>query len=47
VSGGAWHWRIAVTLIHQGVPMMASTSTAEGRAAFTGAGLPPARRQAV
>jgi transposase len=44
---GAWHQRIAATMFHQGVPVMASMSTAEGRAAVTEAALSPAGRQAV
>jgi transposase len=44
---GAWHQRIAATLFHQGVPMTASMSTAEGRAAVAGMQLSPAGRQAV
>lgn len=44
---GAWHQRIAATLFHQGVPVTASMSTAEGRAAVAGMALSPAGRQAV
>jgi transposase len=44
---GAWHQRIAATLFHQGVPVMASMSTAEGRAAIGQVELSPAGRQAV
>src|SRR6266581_2951267 len=32
---GAWHQRIAATLFHQGVPVTASMSTVEGRAAVS------------
>jgi transposase len=44
---GAWHQRIAATLFHQGVPVMASMDTAEGRGAVAGIELSPAGRQAV
>jgi transposase len=44
---GAWHQRIAATLFHQGVPVIASMSTAEGRAAVADVELSPAGRQAV
>src|SRR5439155_10834564 len=44
---GAWHQRIAATLFHQGVPVMASMATAEGRAAIGRVELSPAGRQAV
>src|SRR6266851_4250587 len=44
---GAWHQRIAATLFHQGVPVMASMATAEGRAAIGQVELSPAGRQAV
>ncbi len=44
---GAWHQRIAATLFHQGVPVIASMSTAEGRRAVAHMGLSPAGRQAV
>jgi transposase len=44
---GAWHQRIAATLFHQGMPLMASMDTAEGRAAVAGIELSPAGRQAV
>ena len=44
---GAWHQRIAATLFHQGVPVMASLSTAAGRAAIAEVELSPAGRQAV
>jgi len=44
---GAWHQRIAATLFHQGVPVTASMSTVEGRAAVSGMDLSPAGRQAV
>src|SRR6266571_4945582 len=44
---GAWHQRIAATLFHQGVPVAASMSTAQGRAMVAGAALSAAGRQAV
>jgi transposase len=44
---GAWHQRIAATLFHQGVPVTASMSTAQGRAAVAEMALSPAGRQAV
>ncbi len=44
---GAWHQRIAATLFHQGVPVTASMSTAQGRAAVAGMELSPAGRQAA
>jgi transposase len=44
---GAWHQRIAATLFHQGVPVIASMATAEGRAAIGQVELSPAGRQAV
>ena len=44
---GAWHQRIAATLFHQGVPVTASMSTAQGRAVVTEMALSPAGRQAV
>lgn len=44
---GAWHQRIAATLFHQGVPVIASMSTAAGRAAIGQVDLSPAGRQAV
>jgi Metallo-beta-lactamase superfamily/Transposase len=44
---GAWHQRIAATLFHQGVPVTASMSTAQGRAAVAEMELSPAGRQAV
>lgn len=44
---GSWHQRIAATLFHQGVPVTASMSTAQGRAAVAGMELSPAGRQAV
>jgi transposase len=44
---GAWHQRIAATLFHQGVPVMAGMATAEGRAAIGQVDLSPAGRQAV
>src|SRR6266571_4931633 len=44
---GAWHQRIAATLFHQGVPVTASMSAVEGRAAVSGMDLSPAGRQAV
>ena len=44
---GGWHQRIAATLFHQGVPVTASMSTAQGRAAVAGMELSPAGRQAV
>jgi transposase len=44
---GAWHQRIAATLFHQGVPVTASMSTAQGRAGIAGMDLSPAGRQAV
>jgi transposase len=44
---GAWHQRIAATLFHQGVPVTASMSTAQGRAAVAAMDLSPAGRQAV
>jgi transposase len=44
---GAWHQRTAATLFHQGVPVTASMSTAEGRAAVAGMDLSAAGRQAV
>lgn len=44
---GGWHQRIAATLFHQGVPVTASMSTAQGRAAVAGMDLSPAGRQAV
>jgi len=44
---GAWHQRIAATLFHQGVPVIGSMATAEGRAAVEQVDLSPAGRQAV
>jgi transposase len=44
---GAWHQRIAATLFHQGMPLMASMDTAEGRGAVAEIELSPAGRQAV
>ena len=44
---GGWHQRTAATLFHQGVPVTASMSTAEGRGAVAGMDLSPAGRQAV
>jgi transposase len=44
---GAWHQRIAATLFHQGVPVIGSMATAEGRAAVEQVQLSPAGRQAV
>ena len=44
---GAWHQRIAATLFHQGVPVTASMSTAQGRAAVAEMELSAAGRQAV
>ena len=44
---GGWHQRIAATLFHQGVPVTASMSTAEGRAAAGQMELSPAGHQAV
>jgi transposase len=44
---GAWHQRIAATLFHQGMPLMASMDTAEGRSAVAEIELSPAGRQAV
>jgi transposase len=44
---GAWHQRIAATLFHQGVPVTASMSTAQGRGAVAEMELSPAGRQAV
>ena len=44
---GAWHQRIAATLFHQGVPLTASMSTGQGRAAVAQMDLSPAGRQAV
>jgi len=44
---GGWHQRIAATLFHQGVPVTASMSTAQGRAAVAGMALSPAGLQAV
>ena len=44
---GAWHQRIAATLFHQGVPLIGSMATAEGRAAVEQVDLSPAGRQAV
>ena len=44
---GAWHLRIAATLFHQGVPVIGSMATAEGRAAVEQVDLSPAGRQAV
>ncbi len=39
---GAWHQRIAATLFHQGVPVIGSMATAEGRAAVEQVDLSPA-----
>jgi transposase len=44
---GAWHQRIAATLFHQGVPLIGSMATPEGRAAVEQVNLSPAGRQAV
>ena len=44
---GAWHQRIAATLFHQGVPVIGSMATADGRAAVEQVDLSPAGRQAV
>jgi len=44
---GCWHQRIAATLFHQGVPVTASMSTGQGRAAVADMDLSPAGRQAV
>lgn len=44
---GGWHQRIAATLFHQGVPVTASMSTRQGRAAVAQVDLSPAGRQAV
>lgn len=44
---GAWHQRIAATLFHQGAPLIASMSTATGRAQINTIDLSPAGRQAV
>ena len=44
---GAWHQRIAATLFHQGVPVIGSMATPEGRAAVEQVQLSPAGRQAV
>jgi transposase len=44
---GGWHQRIAATLFHQGVPVIGSMDTAEGRAAVAQVQLSPAGRQAV
>ncbi len=44
---GAWHQRIAATLFHQGVPVIGSMTTPEGRAAAGQVELSPAGRQAV
>ncbi|HTQ90362.1 MAG TPA: transposase [Streptosporangiaceae bacterium] len=44
---GGWHQRIAATLFHQGVPVIGSMDTAEGRAAADRVDLSPAGRQAV
>ncbi|HSB55835.1 MAG TPA: transposase, partial [Gemmatimonadales bacterium] len=44
---GGWHQRIAATLFHQGVPVIASMSTRQGRDAVAEVDLSPAGRQAV
>jgi len=44
---GGWHQRIAATLFHQGMPLMASMDTAGGRSAVAEVELSPAGRQAV
>jgi len=44
---GAWHQRIAATLFHQGVPVMASMASIQGRTAIAEVNLSPAGRQAV
>jgi transposase len=44
---GGWQQRIAATLFHQGVPLLASAAIAEGRAPAEQAGLSAAGRQAV
>jgi transposase len=44
---GAWHQRVAATLFHQGVPVIGSMATPEGRAAVEQVELSPAGRQAV
>ncbi|MGH3304469.1 MAG: IS110 family transposase, partial [Streptosporangiaceae bacterium] len=44
---GGWHQRVAATLFRQGVPVTASMSTGQGRAAVAAMDLSPAGRQAV
>jgi transposase len=44
---GGWHQRIAATLFHQGVPVIGSMDTAQGRTAVGQVQLSLAGRQAV